>query len=293
MHLYHPRHLSLLQHASKHIPKSFRTIRTYIPSSPKQLRDTINIALIGPPGSGKGTYGSLLAQTLECPLVTMGDVLRQQVERNTAEGQVIDHCQKEGRLVPNNVVDRALFQHLSTLELNSEKEHEKGGVRKIGFLLDGYPRTVEQARSIDASNTSKKNDTSVWPKQFQISFGIQIDVPDDICLAKTLGRRYCPKCHTGFNVTDINIPEEGFIMPPKLPHPHPCPNCDMKKDWIKRKDDIEDVIVARLKEYHWKTAPVLEFLNERDDGLLRFVPYKGLEDMDILEQMVRDRIGGG
>jgi adenylate kinase len=270
----------------------------------------INFALIGPPGSGKGTYGSILATNLKCHLVTVGNVLRQQVELNTDIGKVIGDCQRQGRLVDDAVVSHALMDHLTTLDLNHDQDfdHQEHETTKVGFILDGYPRTLEQAKLIQQHSSSSSSSSSssypihdhhhqdqdddsiefTWPERFRISFGVSIDVPDDICLSKMLGRRHCTKCQIGFNVTDVHT-SNGFVMPPKLPDPYPCNKCDMDKDWSKREDDTEEIIARRIHEYHLKTAPVADYYREKG-ALLSFVPYKGIQDTPLLETMIRDNI---
>ena len=267
--------------------------------------NVVNFALIGPPGSGKGTYGSILADNLNCHLVTVGDVLRRQVELHTDIGKMIGDCQRQGKLVQDDVVSHALNNYLETLNLNQSTWNDSGDVsrrrRRVGFILDGYPRTLEQAKSLliqsnpimddQDSNCrlSSASSSSSWPESFRINFGVSIHVPDDICLQKMMGRRHCPKCQIGFNVTDIRT-SDGFVMPPKLPIPYPCTSCDMdKKDWIRREDDTEEIIVRRIEEYHLKTAPVINYY--RDKGaLLRFVPYKGIQDTPLLEKLIRDKL---
>ncbi len=229
----------------------------------------VNLCLIGKPGSGKGTYGNLLAKSLNCSLVVIGDVLRDHVKKKSDIGKEIEEYQRLGKLADDNLVEKALLSHLESILTTSENPESK-----FGFVLDGFPRTMKQASSI-----------TTWPKQFRISFAVSIDVPDTICLSKMLGRRHCTKCNNSFNVSDVNT-SDGFVMPPQLPSPYPCQKCDMKNDWQTRLDDTEEVMSRRIAEFHVKTEPVSAFF-ETKNKLVSFVPYNGVQDMDILEQKVK------
>uniref|UniRef100_A0A7S3VGK1 Adenylate kinase active site lid domain-containing protein n=1 Tax=Chaetoceros debilis TaxID=122233 RepID=A0A7S3VGK1_9STRA len=234
-------------------------------------RKATNVCLIGKPGSGKGTYGKLLAETLQCPLIVIGDVLRNHVHLGTDIGKEVAEFQKEGRLADDNVVSKALLAHFE-IECIGNRFPDSN----FGFILDGFPRTLAQA-SISKS----------WPSNYQISFAVAIDIPDKICVDKMLGRRRCIKCNTSFNISDVNT-TDGFIMPPQLPSPYPCTKCDIKEHWERRIDDTEEIMTKRLAEFYEKSDPVTNYFKKQDD-LITFVPYKGIQDMDILEQKVRDK----
>mmetsp|Transcript_15261 Transcript_15261/g.17775 ORF Transcript_15261/g.17775 Transcript_15261/m.17775 type:complete len:263 (+) Transcript_15261:84-872(+) len=249
----------------------------------------INISLIGKPGSGKGTYGSKLAETLKSPLVVMGDVLRNHVQQKTEIGIDIAEHQSQGKLVDDVLVSKALFSHLK--QLRNERFHDKRSDKsnKFGFILDGFPRTLAQARLLQNQNEipGANNDLMSkieWPEEFQMSFAVSIDVPDEICVSKMLGRRKCSKCNKSFNISDVNT-SDGFFMPPQLPDPYPCVKCDMEKDWLKRDDDTEEIFMRRMDEFYAISFPVTQFYASLDK-LLSFVPYKGVKDIVKLEEMV-------
>lgn len=265
----------------------------------------INIALIGKPGSGKGTYGALLSQSLNIPLVVLGDVLCDHVQRKTDIGLEIAGFQREGRLADDELVANALLSHLRTMFKDSkidqrESEEDTGMARrsKFGFILDGFPRTLSQAHlmfPLDKMNSSTVTSnfaeasasTISWPDDMKISFAVNIDIPDEICLAKMLGQRKCTKCNKSFNVADVNT-EDGLVMPPKLPSPYPCVRCDMNEDWHIRIDDMEKNMSRRIAEFHEKSASVSKFFEDADK-IVTFVPYNGISDMHILEKLVKEK----
>eukprot|EP00979_Chaetoceros_neogracilis_P007647 scaffold1621_cov262-Chaetoceros_neogracile.AAC.13 len=240
----------------------------------------IGLSLIGRPGSGKGTYGTLLAKAFGCPLIIVGDVLRDHVHRNTEIGKEISVFQKEGRLADDNLVAKALISHLEKLISQSDDNV------KFRFILDGFPRSLPQAKlmfpSASDSNECSKN-AILWPKRYQISFAVNIDVPDQICIEKMLGRRKCKVCHDNFNVTDVN--KNNFVMPPKLPIPYPCQKCDMEEDWERRLDDTETIMRRRLEEFHTTSSPVESFFEDRGK-LLTFQPFRGILDMPKMKDLV-------
>jgi Adenylate kinase and related kinases len=242
-------------------------------SAKSQNQEFINISLIGKPGSGKGTYGQLLSKFLGCPLVIMGDVLRDHVVKGTEIGMKIAQCQREGKLANDELVVEALLKHLENT-LSSPHKSKKSVVAPFGYILDGFPRTLQQAEYMFLDSTQ-------WPKQFGITFAVNIDVPDEICIEKMLGRRKCKVCHESFNVADVNTPN-GFVMPPKLPSPYPCQKCDMDQDWEIRIDDTKEIMIRRLTEYHDKSSPVANLFRDRDK-LVTFTPFKGIADMPILQ----------
>eukprot|EP00557_Chaetoceros_sp_GSL56_P001157 CAMPEP_0176489248 /NCGR_PEP_ID=MMETSP0200_2-20121128/7178_1 /TAXON_ID=947934 /ORGANISM="Chaetoceros sp., Strain GSL56" /LENGTH=204 /DNA_ID=CAMNT_0017886359 /DNA_START=286 /DNA_END=897 /DNA_ORIENTATION=- len=204
----------------------------------------------------------------------MGDVLRDHVVKGTDIGMKIAQCQREGKLADDELVVKALQTHLQDTLSHYDKSEEITFV-PFGYILDGFPRTLQQAEYLFMDSTH-------WPKRFEISFAVNIDVPDEICITKMLGRRRCKVCNESYNVADVNT-SNGFVMPPKLPLPYPCQYCNMDQDWETRIDDTKDVMVRRLAEYHDKSLPVTNFFKDRDK-LVTFTPFKGIADMQILQE---------
>eukprot|EP00980_Cylindrotheca_fusiformis_P018288 scaffold5966_cov118-Cylindrotheca_fusiformis.AAC.13 len=150
-----------------------------------------NLALIGPPGSGKGSYGRHLAKALNISLLTMSDLLRKQVP---------DVSLGDGKLVDDSIVSRALLQSL------------QDDPQQNGYLLDGFPRTIDQIYIMKET----------FPKELQLEAVLQLDVPDRVCKTKLLGRRFCRLCETNFSINGVDFDE--FYLPPSQPQKchQPC-----------------------------------------------------------------------
>mmetsp|Transcript_34293 Transcript_34293/g.82923 ORF Transcript_34293/g.82923 Transcript_34293/m.82923 type:complete len:243 (+) Transcript_34293:123-851(+) len=227
------------------------------------------ISLIGPPGSGKGTYGALLASRfLGASFLSVGDILRE----SSAKNETLSSVMKSGSLVDDLLVNDAVIQSLE----NRVCTKLKNGAGKNVVILDGFPRNYAQASLL-----------AKWPVGLRPSLAVQFDVPDDICITKLLGRRKCSICNDSLNVNGVDI--GGFDMPPILPEAGTCKvTCNPGVDWEKRDDDTADTIQVRMNIYHDETKPVLKYWEERGQ-LLRFVPFKGVKDMDELESLVESR----
>ncbi|KAL7542661.1 hypothetical protein ACHAXR_012107 [Thalassiosira sp. AJA248-18] len=221
------------------------------------------ISLIGAPGSGKGTYGALLASRFNASFASVGDMLRGSMKSNEHLATVL----RSGALVDDALVNDAVIQSLENMD-NSGKDF---------VILDGFPRNHAQASLLEK-----------WPVHLKPSLAIQFDIPDDVCVTKLLGRRKCSICNRSFNINGVDT--DGFDMPPILPKAGACKvKCNWETDWEKRDDDTADTIKMRMGIYHKETKPVLTYW-EQKNRLLRFVPFKGVKDMDKLESLVENRI---
>jgi len=226
---------------------------------------TAIISLIGAPGSGKGTYGSMLASRIRnSTFLSVGDILREHSEQNANStiGRAMRETLRSGALADLSFVSDAVLERLKRIS------HRNSVV-----ILDGFPRNQEQAEIL-----------SKWPDELQQIAALHFDVPDEICITKLLGRRKCSICKGSFNVHGVDV--NGFYMPPILPSYESCPKqCDQETDWKKREDDTEETIRNRMRVYHEQTEPVLRFWSERD-RLHTFVPYKGVKDIEEMVNVV-------
>ena len=186
-----------------------------------------NLVFLGPPGAGKGTQAKMLSQELGLLHISTGDILRSAVEKKTPLGVKAKEYMERGELVPDDLI----------IALIEEVLPQQGG-----FVLDGFPRTVAQAKALDRLLDSKG---------MSLSAVILFDVPDDTVVERLSGRRICPRCGAVYHVR-YNPPREDEI----------CDRCGAKL--IQREDDREEVIRKRLSVYREQTAPLVEYYSERD-----------------------------
>jgi adenylate kinase len=190
------------------------------------------IVLFGSPGSGKGTQAKLLTQRLRIPHISTGDMLRERI-RDGVEMNGAKALMQSGELVSDGVVNRMVEERLSQPDATN------------GFILDGYPRTVDQGEHLNAWVDGRGIPEVV----------IHLAVDYNIIIARLTGRRVCPRCGTLYNLA---------TKPPKVDE-----LCDLDGEkLIVRDDDREDVIRQRLAAYERQTRPVLEFYRAAGRRLL-------------------------
>jgi adenylate kinase len=182
------------------------------------------IVLFGSPGSGKGTQAKLLTECLGIPHVSTGEMLRDGVRKGKGVTPKTAAKMQAGILVKDAVVDSMVDERLSRPDAAN------------GFVLDGYPRTLVQAEHL-----------AEWLKQRETrELVIHLAVDYNIIIARLTGRRECPRCGTLYNVV---------LRPPKVDE-----LCDLDGEKLMRRDDDrEDVIRARLDAYELQTRPVLDY----------------------------------
>lgn len=187
------------------------------------------LLLFGPPGSGKGTQSGKISHWLGIPAISTGDMLREEIKAGTALGKAAKSIMSSGGLVGDELVNRMLAQRVSLPDC----EH--------GFLLDGYPRTVEQAEYLD---------DVLAEQQMQTPIVLHLDVPMDALVGRLTSRRQCPQCKRIYNL---------FHQPPKK-----AGICDDDgTPLITRKDDSEEVVTERIRTYDDVTRPVLAYYQDR------------------------------
>jgi len=201
----------------------------------------VNIIMLGPPGAGKGTQAKMLVEKLGIPQISTGDMLRAAVKEGTELGRKAKEYMDAGKLVPDSVVIGIIDDRLK--EADCEK----------GFILDGFPRTVDQASSLDEMLEKSGR---------KIDHVISIEVPDADLLARLTGRWMCT-CGASFHKI-FNPPKEDGI----------CDLCGAKL--YQRDDDKEAAIKVRLENYHKQTAPLIEYYSGK--GLLRSIDGTGTPD---------------
>jgi adenylate kinase len=204
----------------------------------------MKIIFLGPPGAGKGTYASRLSPILKVPQISTGDIFRAEVASGSVLGKKLDAIMKKGELVPDELTVKTLMARIGKPDCRN------------GFILDGFPRTINQAEMLD--------------KKTKIDHVLNILLDRDILIRKMEARRVCKSCGKIYNVADIKV--GSLHMPPLLPKKKGvCDDC--KGPLIQRKDDTKEIIEDRMKEYERKTAPLIEYYRKR--GMLKDVKVVG------------------
>ncbi len=216
-----------------------------------------NLVILGPPGAGKGTQAVRLAQAFALRHLSSGDLLRAERAKGSELGRKAAEYMDAGKLVPDEIIVGAVLAQLSDLG------------DKAGLLLDGFPRTVAQAESLEAALTKAGKRVDLVPA---------LAVPDGLIVDRITGRRTCPACNAVYHVKTLPPARDGVC------------NVDGKA-LIQRPDDTAEVVKQRLDAYHKQTAPLEAYYREK--GLLAEVD--GTQDMDVvfqaLSEVVRRRLG--
>lgn len=188
----------------------------------------MNLVFLGPPGAGKGTQARTVAEHFGVPHISTGDIIRATIKQSTPLATELRGFTEAGQLVPDELVDRMVEQRLDQPDCTR------------GFLLDGYPRTLAQARAFDAVlERSGRRLTHV----------ALFELDDALLVERITGRRSDPQTGRIYHLT--------FDPPP----------AELAARLVQRSDDTEAVVIRRLTEYHDKTAPLVPYYERR--GLLR------------------------
>ena len=190
----------------------------------------IRIVLLGPPGSGKGTQASALEAKHGSPHIASGDLLRANVRENTALGQQAQPYMDRGELVPDDLILDMMAARLS----EPDAQH--------GYVLDGFPRTVAQAESLEQRLAELEQGLDAV---------IYLAVPEDEILRRLSGRRTCSECHAVYHIDTMPPSREGI-----------CDKCGA--ELIQRDDEKPEVIRKRLEVYTEQTQPLLDFYRQRE-----------------------------
>lgn len=202
----------------------------------------MNLIFLGPPGAGKGTQARMIAEKYGIPQLSTGDMLRAAVKAGTEVGLQAKAFMEAGNLVPDEVVVGIIADR--TQEADCKK----------GFILDGFPRTVEQAKALTKMLKKRK---------MTIDHVIDIAADDDPLVGRITGRRTCAKCGEGYHIQFKPTAKEGV-----------CDKCG--GELTQRADDTEATVRNRLKVYHAQTAPVIGYYKEKG----QFQTVDGMQSMD-------------
>ena len=189
----------------------------------------MRMVLLGAPGAGKGTQCKRMVERYGVRHLSSGDILRQQRADKTELGSKAQSFMDTGALVPDDII----------VEMMVDAIEKAGGV---GFVLDGFPRTVNQARELDKSLFSHNG---------EIDIVINLQIGDDEVIRRMAGRRSCPRCGSVYHLENLRPKVNGV--------------CDKDgAELIQRSDDKADVVANRLRTYHEQTRPVVDYYRAKD-----------------------------
>jgi len=191
----------------------------------------LDLILLGPPGAGKGTQAARLTEDFGVPHIATGDMLRAARAAKTELGMLAQAFMDRGELVPDHVIIAMLLERLAADDARD------------GFLLDGFPRTIEQADALGA----ELEEHDRW-----LTAALLIDAPDEVVIARISGRRVNPRTGRVYHVEFDPPPQEGR-------------DAD-GSELVQREDDRAETVRRRLEVYHAQTAPLIAYYDEK--GLL-------------------------
>lgn len=191
----------------------------------------MNIFIMGAPGSGKGTFSSKIKKEYNLNHISTGDIFRANISQGTELGLQAKAYSEQGKLVPDEITNKMVKDYLATL---SDK--------KNGYLLDGYPRTLDQAKAFEEMTDGT---------DLAVDVILAMDVPTDVLTRRITGRRTCKECGEIYNIYSKPTKVEGV-----------CDRCG--GELTQRKDDNEESLKVRLDEYSNNTEPVIDYYEKKN-----------------------------
>lgn len=189
----------------------------------------MRMVLLGPPGAGKGTQAKLLSTALKVPHISTGDIFRANIKDDTELGKQVKHILDEGKLVPDEITVKIVEDRIAKDDCTD------------GFILDGFPRTINQAEMLDQH---------LGANALVLDVVINMEIPDDAIVERMAGRRMCSNCGRSYHIKR-NPPKVDGI----------CDFCSSKL--YVRDDDREETVRQRLKTYHEQTSPLIAFYEKK------------------------------
>ncbi len=209
----------------------------------------MRIMLLGAPGVGKGSQAVLLAKILSIPHISTGDIFRFHTSKKTELGKQVSYFIEKGTLVPDDLTMQIVIERLKQEDCSN------------GFILDGFPRTIQQAVLFDDA----LNELNI-----KIDIIINIVLNDDSIKKRLTGRLMCPKCTAVYHIEEKVPKYEGL-----------CDNCYTKL--IRREDDREEIIIKRLQLYHNHIEPILDYYKNK-------VEVKVVKSKKLISETTKDML---
>jgi len=250
-------HSSAIKTRTQWLKDPFKPVNPSLLDMPRPL----NLAIMGAPGVGKGTFATRLSPLFDIPTISTGDLIRAEIKLESAIGREVREITENGGLVDDEIVMKLLEKRLNQRDATLK-----------GFLIDGYPRRVSQAETL----------AYLRP----ISLAVYLTLDREILVEKALARRVCEDCGTGYNLADIR--RGHYDMPPLLPkQPNKCDKCGGKL--VTRADDTEEIIRNRLAVYDAETQPIVDYYRKQGK-LMEFEVKKGVKDLEELTQLIKSNL---
>ena len=213
----------------------------------------MNILLLGAPGAGKGTQAAFLNKQFGIPQISTGDMLREAVQNKSDLGLKAKSFMDRGELVPDNLIIDLVKQRIIQEDCSR------------GFMLDGFPRTLSQAKALDEA-------------QLKINYVVAIEVPDEVIIERLSGRRVHPASGRTYHVQ---------FNPPKNANKDDITN----EELIIRDDDKEETVISRLANYNKSTKPLISFYQDKSaTHELNFISIDGTANIDSINILLRKSI---
>lgn len=213
----------------------------------------MKIIMLGAPGAGKGTQAKQIAGKYSIPHISTGDIFRANIKNGTDLGKKAKEYMDQGLLVPDEL----------TCDLVMDRIQQDDCVN--GFVLDGFPRTIPQAKALDAALEKLGQHMDV---------AIDVDVPDDNIVNRMSGRRACLDCGATYHVVSLPPKTEGK-----------CDHCG--SNLVLRDDDKPETVQKRLSVYHEQTQPLIDYY--KNQGILKSVD--GTQPMEAVFTAITDILG--
>lgn len=208
----------------------------------------MKVIMLGAPGAGKGTQAIKMAGKWQVPHISTGDIFRANIKNGTELGVKAKSFMDQGLLVPDELV----------VDLVADRVKQEDC--KNGYVLDGFPRTIPQAESLDKALEAMNE---------KIDYAVNVEVPDENIINRMAGRRACVSCGATYHLVHIPTKAEGI-----------CDRCG--KELILRDDDKPETVKKRLDIYHEQTQPLIEYYQRKN----ALVQVDGTKDIDDVFQSI-------
>ena len=210
----------------------------------------MKIIMLGAPGAGKGTQAKMIADKYSIPHISTGDIFRANIKNGTELGKKAKTYMDQGLLVPDELVVDLVVDRVGQADCSN------------GYVLDGFPRTIPQAESLDAALEKLGS---------KVDYAINVEVPDENIVRRMSGRRACVACGETYHIVHIPTKVEGI-----------CDRCG--SELILRDDDKPETVKKRLAVYHEQTQPLIDYYNDKKV----LVEVDGTKDMnDVFTDIVK------